>query len=119
MKSHEDLDCWKEAMSLAKMVYKMTASWPAEERFGLIDQIRRAAVSVPSNIAEGSARSSDKDFAHFLDMSLGSLAEVDTQQCLAREFGYEVNSQINDQIISVRKLTVGLRNYVRSRNASQ
>ena len=116
MKSHEDLDCWKEGMQLAGMVYRMTASWPVEERFGLTNQIRRAVVSVPSNIAEGSARQSDKDFSHFLDIALGSLAEVDTQRCLAQDFGYTVDSQINDQIISVRKLTLGLRNYIRSRD---
>ena len=115
MKTHEDLDAWKQAMDLARKIYLMTKDWPSDEKFGLTSQIRRAAVSVPSNIAEGAARHSDKDFAHFLDKALGSLAEVDTQQRLAQDFGYAVDSQINDQIISVRKLTLGLRKHIRSR----
>ncbi len=115
MRSHEDLDAWKAAMELAKLVYAMTNDWPDDERFGLINQIRRAVVSVPSNISEGAARSSDKDFAHFLDIALGSLAEVDTQFQLAQEFGYTVDTAICDQITTVRKLTLGLRKHIRSR----
>jgi four helix bundle protein len=88
VKTHKDLDVWKEAMSLARAVYALTQSFPKEEVYGLTDQIRRSAVSVPSNIAEGAARGSDKDFIKFLSIALGSLAELETQLMLAESFGY-------------------------------
>jgi four helix bundle protein len=66
IKTHKDLDVWKEAMTLAREVYKLTKSFPKEEMYGLVPEIRRAAVSIPSNIAEGAARNSDKEFIQFL-----------------------------------------------------
>ena len=75
IKTHKDLDAWKESMSLVEEVYKLTESFPKEEIFGLTSQMRRAATSIPSNIAEGAARNSEKEFIQFLHVSLGSLAE--------------------------------------------
>ncbi|MBS0193291.1 MAG: four helix bundle protein [Proteobacteria bacterium] len=80
-----ELDVWRLAMALAKRVYEFTASFPKEHRFGLASQLQRAAVSIPSNIAEGNARASTKDYARFVSMALGSSAELQTQLLLARE----------------------------------
>ena len=74
--NHKDLDVWKESMNLAREVYLLTQTFPKEERYGITSQIRRSAVSIPSNIAEGAARSSDKEYIQFLYISLGSLAEL-------------------------------------------
>jgi four helix bundle protein len=72
IKTHKDLDVWKESMTLAKEVYSLTKRFPKEETFGLASQMRRAAVSIPSNIAEGAARNSDREFIQFLHVSLVS-----------------------------------------------
>jgi len=74
-----DLKVWQMGMELTREVYLLSQYLPSSERFGLIDQMRRAAVSIPSNIAEGQGRSTPKDFSHFLDMAKGSLAELETQ----------------------------------------
>jgi len=86
--NHKDLEVWKESMLLAKEAYLLTKSFPKEELYGITSQIRRASVSVPSNIAEGAARSSDKEFIQFLYISLGSLSELETQILLSRDLGY-------------------------------
>jgi four helix bundle protein len=84
----KDLIAWQKAMDLVTEVYRLTKSFPNDERFGLTAQLRRAAVSVPSNIAEGQARHSGADFRHFLHQARGSLAEVQTQLLIARNLGY-------------------------------
>ena len=85
---YKDLIVWQKGMELAKAVYKLTARFPSEERFGLIAQMRRAAVSVPSNIAEGQARQGTREFLQFLSLAMGSLAELDTQSLLCVELNY-------------------------------
>jgi four helix bundle protein len=87
-KSYKDLLIWQKAMSLAKFVYRLSARFPVDERYGLISQIRRAAVSVPSNIAEGQARHTTKEFLQFLSHAQGSLAEVETQLLLSVDLGF-------------------------------
>ena len=82
---YQSLIVWQKAMRLAKVVYEVSGQLPREERFALADQLRRAAVSIPSNIAEGSKRGSKKEFAQFLKIAHGSLSEVETQLMLARE----------------------------------
>jgi len=79
MKSHKDLDVWKLSMDLAVEIYGITTSFPAEERFGMTAQLRRAANAIPSNIAEGAARRGNKEFIQFLHIALGSASELDTQ----------------------------------------
>ena len=86
--TYTDLEVWQAAMDLAEDVYRNTKNFPKEETYGLTIQLRRAAVSVPSNIAEGKGRSSDKELAQFLCHSRGSLFEVETQINLARRLGY-------------------------------
>ncbi|MDR3678177.1 MAG: four helix bundle protein [Acidobacteriota bacterium] len=86
--SYRDLLVWQKGMALVKQVYAMTRGFPVDERFGLTAQMRRAAVSVPSNIAEGQARQGRREFVQFLSHSLGSLAELDTQLTLAVDLEY-------------------------------
>ncbi|MBC7344805.1 MAG: four helix bundle protein, partial [Clostridia bacterium] len=83
MRVHHELKAWQEAMALVREVYQATASFPAFEQYGLASQLRRAAVSIPSNIAEGAARESAKEFAQFLTMARGSLSELETQILIA------------------------------------
>jgi four helix bundle protein len=88
MKTHRDLDVWKKSVSLVTSIYEITKSFPKEEIYGLTNQIRRAAVSVPSNIAEGSARQGNKEFIQFLYIALGSLTELGTQLIIASNLKY-------------------------------
>ncbi len=78
-KPHEQLDAWKYAMQLVKVVYQMTSTFPPEERYGLSQQMRRAAVSIPSNLAEGAGRNGVKEYVQFIGIARGSLAELETQ----------------------------------------
>ena len=86
--SYRDLEVWGVAMELVADVYQVTRQFPKEEQFGLTAQLRRAAVSVPSNIAEGHARESTKDFLRFIAIAAGSLAELETQLLIAEKLGY-------------------------------
>jgi four helix bundle protein len=88
MRPHEKLDVWKKAIDFVVAVYQATEDFPKDERFGLISQLRRAAVSIPANIAEGAARKSYKEFAHFLSNSQGSASEVDTELLIADRLRY-------------------------------
>jgi four helix bundle protein len=87
-RSYKDLVAWQRAMELVTATYKSTAGFPKEEQFGLTSQLRRAAVSIPSNIAEGQGRLSEKEFRYFLGQARGSLMEVETQFQIAQNLGY-------------------------------
>lgn len=117
-KNYRDLIVWQDAIKIAKLVYKLTEKFPKHENYALADQLRRAAVSVPSNIAEGQARKAPGDFRRFLHIALGSLAEVDTQLILAQEFGYLSREDINpmdEQIQNLRKKLYALINSLPAR----
>ena len=86
--SYRDLAVWRRSIDFAEAIYKVTADFPRDERYGLISQLRRASVSVPSNIAEGYGRNSPKSFQHFLQISMGSLKEIETQLTLSQRFGF-------------------------------
>jgi four helix bundle protein len=88
VRSYRDLVVWKKSMALVLDVYRSTQSFPRTETYGLVSQLRRAAVSVPSNIAEGQARLTTGEFKQFLGQARGSLVEVETQIAIARELGY-------------------------------
>lgn len=88
MAGYRDLKVWQSAMQLAEETYRLSQSFPKHEIYGLTGQIRRSAISVPSNIAEGHGRNSPKEFQHFLGIALGSLAELETQLLLAVRLGY-------------------------------
>ncbi len=88
VKSYKDLLVWQKGITLVKRIYQLTQTFPDAERFGLVSQMRRAAVSIPSNIAEGQARHTRKEFIQFISHSEGSVAELETQVILAVELGY-------------------------------
>jgi four helix bundle protein len=117
-RNYRELVVWQEGIRLAKADYKLTEKFPRQETYALADQIRRAVVSVPSNIAEGQARKAPGDFKRFLYISLGSLAEVDTQLILAQEFGYLSKEDIDvldQQIQRLRKKLYALINSLPAR----
>ena len=88
VKNFKDLLVWQKAMQIAKQTYQATAHFPSQERFGMTSQMRRSAISIPSNIAEGQARNSTAEFIHFISIALGSAAELETQIILSEELDY-------------------------------
>ena len=118
-KHYKDLLIWQKGMFLTKLIYKLTAAFPPEERFGLTSQLRRAAVSVPSNIAEGQARHGSREFLHFLSNAEGSLAELETQLILAVDLSLskkeEVESALNE-LSELQKMIAGLKRKLPSRS---
>jgi four helix bundle protein len=104
MQPHEKLDAWKAAHSLALAVYQQTESWPADERYGLTSQVRRAAFSVAANIVEGRAKLGRREFRRFLDISWGSLAEVGYTMQLAHDLGILTQSDY-DRLEALRAAT--------------
>lgn len=106
--THKDLNVWKKAMDLAAQVYSLTAKFPKEELYGLTSQIRRSAVSIPSNIAEGAARHSRKEFIQFLHIASGSVAELETQFLLAIQIGLLSGDHIISHVEELRKLLLVL-----------
>ena len=114
--SYKDLRAWKQSMELALEIYRHTESFPTEERYGLTSQLRRAAVSVSSNIAEGKGRSSDKELVLFLHHARGSLLEVETQLLIARElkFGCEGELETDRLLVLVENLAKTLNALIKS-----
>ena len=113
--NHKDLEAWKQAIFLVEEVYKISATFPKQETYGLTSQLRRAAVSIPSNISEGAARNGRKEYSNFLGISLGSLAELETQLIIASRLNYaDVRKQLT-LIDHVRSLIIGLRNHVQAK----
>ncbi len=115
MKIHnfKELLVWQKAMDLVAFTYKLTDFFPKEEKFGLISQIQRCSVSIPSNIAEGSGRVSSKEFQHFISIALGSSFELETQVILAYKFNYISEQQMSEFDLLVRpvqKMSFGLYN---------
>ena len=109
MRSYEDLVVWQKSMLLAKLVYRLQKELPKEETYALGDQIRRAVVSIPSNIAEGYGRESENEFKRFLAIARGSLCEVKTQLQLANELGFlHLGAELLSLIDEVGKLLNGL-----------
>ena len=105
MKTHKDLDIWKLAIELVVKIYKDTKYFPKEEMYGLTSQLRRASVSVASNIAEGAARQSKVEFIRFTYYALGSLSEIETQKIIADKIGYtKCEEYMNDNEILRRKI---------------
>ena len=113
MHNFKKLDIWIKSMDLASEIYLLTNSFPSIERFSLISQMQRSAVSIPSNIAEGSAKSSNKDFSRFLEMSIGSSFELETQLILATKLNYlesEVSISTQSKINELQKMIIGFKN---------
>ncbi len=110
---HKDLDVWKKSMDLVVRVYQITQLFPDTEKYGLASQMRRAAISIPSNIAEGAARKGDKELMQFLYISIGSLSELETQYLIAIRLEFVIKEEtFESQMIEVKKLLIGFKNYI-------
>lgn len=112
MHKYKELKVWQKSMNVTADIYKITEELPAKEKFNLISQICRAAVSIPSNIAEGAGRHSKKDFSHFLSIALGSSFELETQVILTEKLNYLTKAQIDQiltQLTEVQSMILGLK----------
>lgn len=111
MKSYKDLEVWQKSISLVKEIYILTKLLPREEIYGLVSQMRRAAVSIPSNIAEGQPKVSGKEFLRFLEIAYGSLAELETQLIICKELGFLSSVQtktVDGKIAELGRMINGL-----------
>jgi four helix bundle protein len=111
MRPHEKLDVWKRAIEFVCAIYRMTETFPRDEKFGLTSQIRRAAVSVPANIAEGAGRHTAKEFKYFLSNAQGSVSELATELLIAQKLGYlkkETFDTGNRELTSIGRMILGL-----------
>jgi four helix bundle protein len=99
VRHYQDLVAWQQAMELVQAIYRATRGFPKEEMFGLAHQIRRSAVSIPSNIAEGQARTTTREFIHFLSIGNGSRQELETQTIIAQRLGY-LSSQQTEELLN-------------------
>ena len=111
---YKKLNVWKESIELVKKIYQVTTSFPSDERYGLVSQLRRASVSIPSNIAEGNSRSSDKDYKRFIEIAYGSALELETQLIISVELKYlDKNDSIFQKLEKVKKLLSGFMKYLK------
>ncbi|NDP20673.1 MAG: four helix bundle protein [Paludibacter sp.] len=119
MTSHKDLKVWQKGIELVKVIYDITKIFPSNEQFGLTSQIRRCSVSIPSNIAEGCGRNSDKELIHFLYIALGSASELETQIIISQElgfFGKDKSEEIHGLVFEIIKMTSSLIKSIKTRN---
>ncbi|PHN05641.1 hypothetical protein CRP01_16550 [Flavilitoribacter nigricans DSM 23189 = NBRC 102662] len=110
MKNFKNLEIWNRSRALTKTIYLLTKTYPQEERFGLVSQLNRASVSIPSNIAEGCGRNSSKQLRHFLNIAIGSICEIETQIYLSFDLGLipkEKKESLVDEITQIRKMIIG------------
>ena len=111
---HRDLKVWQESIGLVKLIYDVMLDFPPNEQYGLSAQLRRAVVSIPSNIAEGCGRESNRELYHFLNVASGSLAEVETQCYIAYTLGYINNmDEIDEKMETVQRLLAGFRKHIK------
>ena len=113
MRTHKDLDIWKLGIELVELIYKICEKYPNEEKFGIVSQIKRASVSIPSNIAEGSARNSQKEFIQFCYIALGSLSEVETQLIISKKLNFISDNTLNEILKKVEVLRKKLLNFIK------
>lgn len=113
-RAHKKLDAWREGVELATCVYRITEDFPKSEIYGLTSQMRRAVISIPSNIAEGAARFSAKEFAQFLNIAGGSLSELDTQIEIALNLGFISDSQKQEFDLKIDSISAKLAGLIKS-----
>jgi four helix bundle protein len=119
MKDHKDLDVWKHSVDLVIDVYRISKEFPKEEIYGLTNQIRRSAVSIPSNISEGAARNTEKEFVQFLYIALGSSSELETQLIIAQKLNYGKDIDLLlEKLKSVMKLVQGLIRHYKNKSVT-
>ena len=119
-KNFRDLRVWQKSLELTKRVYELTGRFPTQEKFGLVTQLRRAAVSVPSNIAEGQARRKNREFVQFVSYAQGSVAEIETQLVLSVELGFcraEDAALALDAVVQIKRMLTGLRRELSKNNS--
>ena len=104
MHNFKELKVWQKAIEFSLEVYKITAKFPTEEKYSLVSQLRRASVSIPSNIAEGSGRNGDKEFIHFLSLSIGSGYETETQLIIANRLKYITDTELEEAITKITEI---------------
>lgn len=102
--SYEHLKIWRESVELASLIYKITKKFPKSEIFGIVSQLRRAVVSIPSNVAEGSGRNSPKDFCRFIDIAIGSLNETESLLVVSLKLEYLSNEEFNELMCKIKEL---------------
>jgi len=117
LKSHKDLDVWRAAIDMARDIYELTKAYPKEEQYGIIGQMRRSAVSIASNIAEGAARQSKKEFIHFLYVAVGSASELDTQIEISKAAGLGDAIILSDAQERLTRVIMLLRGLIRALKA--
>jgi four helix bundle protein len=116
--NHKELEVWKRSIDFACTIYQLTKEFPSEEKYGLINQLRRAVVSISSNIAEGCGRNSDKDLIRFLYISLGSILEVDTQLIISQRLGFMNNKNSEfalQELNEIKRMLLGLIKYIKGK----
>lgn len=114
MATHKELNVWKESIDFVTEIYKITSNYPKSEIYGIVSQMRRSAVSIPSNIAEGAGRDSNKEYVRFLSVALGSVSELETQLIISENLGYIEKSEKRDEKIkSIRIKIIKLKKYLR------
>ena len=119
MKTHKDLRIWGKGIDLVTSVYKLTKEFPKEEMYGLSSQMRRSAISYPSNIAEGAARNSKPEYIRFIYISLGSLSELETQVIISKNLGYGSNvEKLLNEIEMLRKMTLNFIKHLKGKKDS-
>jgi four helix bundle protein len=119
MHNFKELKSWQKTIDFCLDIYKLTGSFPSDEKFGLTSQLRRAGVSVPSNIAEGSGRNSDKEFIHFLSIATGSSYELETQLIIAHRLGYIKEEEIQEatlKLSEIQKMIFAFSNRLKTNN---
>lgn len=112
MHNYKELKIWIKGIDLAESIYKTVSEFPDSEKYGIISQLKRASISVSSNIAEGASRESQKEFSHFLSISLGSLFEIETQIVIANRIKYindETLKELIEQINELIKMIIGFK----------
>ena len=115
-KPHKKLLVWQRSLALVKQIYEETSGFPAEEKFGLVTQMRRAAISIPSNIAEGSARNTSKEFMNFLHIAQGSVAELETQILISQSLGFTTDDDMHpilNELEEISRMIIGLQKTLR------
>jgi len=112
MATHKELEVWKLGIDLVEKIYQITEEFPKEEIYGLTSQIRRAGISIPSNIAEGASRKNRKEYIQFLYIALGSLSELETQLIISQRLKYLDSETIFDEVEKLRRMLINLIKYL-------
>ena len=118
MRSHKDLDVWRAAIDLAREIYELTRAYPKDEQYGIVSQMRRSAVSIASNVAEGAARQGKKEFIQFLYVAVGSASELDTQIEISKVTGLGNPKTLSDVQERLTRVIMLLRGLIRALKAS-